>query len=296
MKIGFIIPLLDEYDIEKGYNTIAKACNESKVDFDVIFALNSKLSATFTKIRNVYVENKAVKAFMVDRPVDQHRLITLAMEKCEDYDATVIYSGKEEVNADVIKAFITSYEAGNKIVYLKKVYRGFKKVLSGVKSMFYKLGIKLLGVFKDVNAETDIQLLDMDVVKTINQLPGKNRQLRTLDALLYYTTDIIHLEVDSKEVINQNYCPKDKSYMKNAVVGYTSLGIGCVSAVLSIIALAVKWRWSYIIHILLWLLFVVGIVLALIFNTRKTLTFRAGKNVEPSELVSLKDKIEYYNI
>ncbi len=296
MKFGFIIPLLDEYDIEKGYNTIAKACKETKSNFDVIFALNSKLSATFTKIRNVYVENKAVKAFMVDRPVDQHKLITLAMEKCEDYDATIIYSGKEEINADVIKAFITSYEAGNKIVYLKKVYRGFKKIVTGIKAMFYKLGIKLLGVFKDVNAETDIQLLDADVVKTINQLPGKNRQLRTLDALLYYTTDIIHLEVDSKEVINQNYNPKDKSYMKNAVVGYTSLGVGLVCGILSVIALAVGWKWNYVLHIVLWLFFVIGILLALVFNTRKTLTLRAGKNVEPSELVSLKDKIEYYNI
>ncbi|MBR2468130.1 MAG: hypothetical protein IKB42_03735 [Clostridia bacterium] len=296
MKFGFIVPLLDEYDIEKAYETIAKACKETKANFDLIFALNSKLSAVFTKIRNVYVENKAVKAFMVDRPVDQHKLITLAMEKCEDYDATIIYSGKEEMNADVIKAFITSYEAGNKIVYLKKVYRGFKKVATAIKSMFYKLGIKLLGVYKDINAETDIQLLDADVVKTINQLPGKNRQLRTLDSLLYYTTDIIHLEVDSKEVINPNYNPKDKTYKKNAVVAGVSLGVGLVCAVLSVVALAVKWNWFYMIHVVLWLLFAVGLLLALVFDTRKILTHRAGKNVEPSELVSLKDKIEYYNI
>ena len=84
--------------------------------------------------------------------------------------------------------------------------------------------------------------------------------------------------------------------MKNAVVGYTSLGVGLVSAILSVIAIAVAWKWNYVLHIVLWLLFVVGVLLALVFNTRKTLTHRAGKNVEPSELVSLKDKIEYYNI
>ena len=37
------------------------------------------------------------------------------MEKCEDYDATIIYAGKEEINVDVVKAFITSHQAGNKI-------------------------------------------------------------------------------------------------------------------------------------------------------------------------------------
>ena len=223
MKLGFIIPLLDEYDIEKNFNTIAKSCEDCGVEFDVIFALNSKLNAVFTKIRNTYVEDKRVKAFMVDRPVDHHRLITLSMEECEDYDATVIYSGKEDVNGDVIKAFITSYEAGNKIVYLKKVYRGFKKLLVGFKSIFYKIGIKFLGVFKDLDAENDIQLLDSDVVKTINQLPGKNRQLRTLDSLLYYTTDIIHLEVDSKEVINQNYTVKDKDIKPVAKQEYATV-------------------------------------------------------------------------
>lgn len=295
MKLGFIIPLLDEYDVEKNFETLSKACEECGVDFDVIFALNSKLNAVFTKIRNVYVEDKRVKAFMVDRPVDHHRLITLSMEECEDYDATVIYSGKEDINSDVIKAFITSYEAGNKIVYLKKVYRGFKKLAVAFKSMFYKLGIKLLGVFKDINAENDIQLLDSDVVKTINQLPGKNRQLRTLDSLLYYTTDIIHLEVDSKEVINSNYTLKDKDYIKNASVAFSSLGVGVVSFALTVLALCL-WQWHYLVHILLWVLFGIGMVLFLVFNTRKTLTYRAGKYVEPSEFVTLKDKIEYYNM
>ena len=295
MKIGFIVPLLEEYDVEKNYDALSKACVDCGVQFDIIFALNSKLNAVFTKIRNVYVENKSVKAFMVDRPVDQHKLITLAMEKCEDYDATIIYSGKEDVNPDVVKAFITSYEAGNKIVYLKKVYRGFKKLLVGFKSLLYRIGVKLLGVFKDINAENDIQLLDSDVVKTINQLPGKNRQLRTLDSLLYYTTDIIHLEVDSKETINPSYNVKDKTYVTNATIAYSSLGVGLVSLLLTVLALSL-WNWFYLIHIILWVTFAVGMVLFVVFNTRKTLTLRAGKYVEPSEFVSLKDKIEYYNM
>lgn len=296
MKYSFIIPLLDEYDVVNCQATIDKACKDCNVDFDIIFALNSKLSAMFTKIRNEFIENKKVKAFMVDRPVDQYKLITLAMEKCEDYDATVIYSAKEEINADVVKAFITSHQAGNKIVYLKKVYRGFKKIVEVIKAGFYRLGLKIVNVFRDINAETDIQLLDNDVVKTINQLPGKNRQLRTLDALLYYTTDIIHLEVDSKEVVNPLYTAKDKKYYKNATVTYVSLSVALISALVSILALSCNWKFHFLIHLGLWLFFLIGIILALVFNTRKTLAFRAGTYVEPSEYVALKDKIEYYNM
>ena len=296
MKYGFIVPLLTEYDVKLAFDSVSKACADCGVEYDLIFALNSKLSAMFSKIRNEFKEKKNVKAFMVDRPVDQYKLITLAMEKCEDYDATIIYAGKEEINVDVVKAFITSHQAGNKIVYLRKVYRGFKKLTEAIKASFYKLGIKLLNVFKDVNCETDIQLLDVDVVKTINQLPGKNRQLRTLDSLLYYTTDIIHLEVDSKEPVNQAFTVKDKSYLKNATVAYTSLGVGVVSALVSVLALSLNWNFHILIHLGLWFLLAAGVVLALVFNTRKTLSYRAGTQVEPSEYVALKDKVEYYNM
>ena len=31
------------------------------------------------------------------------------MEKCEDYDATIIYAGKEEINVDVVSGTIKPY-------------------------------------------------------------------------------------------------------------------------------------------------------------------------------------------
>lgn len=296
MKYGFIVPLLTEYDVKLAFDSVSKACADCGVEYNLIFALNSKLSAMFSKIRNEFIENKNVKAFMVDRPVDQYKLITLAMEKCDGFDATIIYAGKEEINVDVVKAFITSHQAGNKIVYLRKVFRGIKKLTEAIKAAFYRLGIKILNVFKDVNCETDIQLLDCDVVKTINQLPGKNRQLRVLDSLLYYTTDVIHLEVDSKEPVNQAFTAKDKSYFRNATVAYVGFGVGIVSVVLSAVAIALKWNFHYLIHCGLGFAFLAGLLLSLVFNTRKTLAYRAGKQVEPSEYVALKDKVEYYNM
>ena len=60
---------------------------------------------------------------------------------------------------------------------------------------------------------------------------------------------------------------KDKSYVKNATVAYTSLGVGFVSVLLSIISLSVGWNWFYLIHIALWVLFLVGLSLFVVFNT-----------------------------
>lgn len=296
MKIGFIIPLMDEFDIEKAYKNIEKACTDCKVEFDVIFSLNAKLNAMFTKIRNTFVENKRVKGFMVDRSINEHKLITIAMEKCENYDATIIYSAKEENNLDVIKAFITSWQAGNKIVYLKKVYRGFKRVTESIKRLIYKIGIKIIGVFKDINAETDIQLLDQDVVKTINQLPSKNRQLRIQDALLYYTTDIIHLEVDPKAKPNPLYSEKEKNVYRNGVAAYVNLGVSLVSIIVSILGLCLPWGFMFYVHIILWVAFGMCGLMFFVFYARKTLASRVGKFVEPSEYVAIKDKIEYYNM
>lgn len=295
MKVGFIIPILDEYDLEVAYKNIEKACKDSNVEFDVIFALNSKVSSVFTKIRNIFVENDKVKAFMTDRPVNEHKLITLAMQECERYDAAVIYSGKEETNVDVMKALITSWQAGNKIVYLRKVYRGFAKITHYIKTAFYKLGIAILGIFKDVCAENDIQLLDNDVVKTINQLPNKNQLLRTLDSLIYYNTDVIHLEVDANEFINPVYTEKDKSFYRNALVSYISLGVAFISAFVSILLLSLQVSLYFLFHIIFWVIFIIGFFVFIVFSTKKVLSSRVGVEFDINELNSLKAKIEYYN-
>ena len=105
--------------------------------------------------------------------------------------------------------------------------------------------------------------------------------------------------IGEKDLIITNeyiYKPYFESYVKNATVAYTSLGVGFVSVLLSIISLSVGWKWFYLIHIALWVLFLVGLSLFVVFNTRKTLTYRAGGYIEPSEFVALKDKIEYYNM
>ena len=113
MKIAFIVPVLDEINIDRTFKRISNSCD---TNFDVYFAINGKLNNLFTQIRSTFANESKVKAFMVDRPVNEHKLITLGMAMTGDYDATIIYSGKEEPNNDVIKAFISSWKAGNKIV------------------------------------------------------------------------------------------------------------------------------------------------------------------------------------
>ena len=171
MKLAFIIPILSECDIAQKHEAIVSACKESDVRYEIIFAFNNKLNNVFSKVRSTFIDDKNVRAFKTNKNVNQHKLITIAMRSCEHYDATIIYSGKETINGDVIKTFITSWKAGNKVVYLKKVYSGLKKIWSSLKNFIYWCGTKLMGVFKDIGAETDIQLLDKDVVITINQLP-----------------------------------------------------------------------------------------------------------------------------
>ena len=96
MKFAFIIPVLDEINLQRTYARISESCADD--DFDIYFAINGKLNSFFTQVRTTFLNESKVKAFMVDRPVNEHKLITLGMEMTEDYDATIIYSGKEEVN------------------------------------------------------------------------------------------------------------------------------------------------------------------------------------------------------
>lgn len=293
MKIAFIVPVLDEINLEKTFNRINEACD---IDHDVFFAINGKLNSFFTQVRSTFLSESSVKAFMVDRPVDEHKLITLGMEMTEDYDATIIYSGKELPNVDVIKAFIASWKAGNKIVYLKKEYSGIKKLGVNLKRSIYKAGIKMLGIFKDRCAETDIQLLDSDVVKTINQLPQKNRQLRVLDSFVGYPTDIIQLEIDGKMKENKNYDEKIKAYKVCGLISIISLVVALSLLVVGILGIALAWEISAIVYITLFVLGVFGLVLSYIYAIKKQLHYRVGQLFELGELKDLSNKMEKYNI
>ena len=296
MKIGFVIPLMADYDIEKAYNNIEKACFDCKVDFEVLFAINSNLNGLFTEIRNQYVENSKVRAFMLNNSVDEHKLITLAMGYCEGYDATIIYSGKEVVNDDVVRAFITSWQAGNKIVYLKKVYTGIKKFWYNIKDFFYRIGMKMIGLFRDIMAENDIQLLDLDVVKTINQLPAKNQQLRTLDSFIGYNSDIIHIEISEKQKEDLAYKTQSKSYFTAKVLCLTFLAVSVIGLVISILAISLKWNMPAYVHVILWAIFVCLGILSFIYNTKRTLACRIGSPINAAELESISEKSEKYNM
>lgn len=293
MKIAFIVPVLSEINLEKTFNKINEACD---IEHDIYFAINGKLNSFFTQVRTTFLNEGRVKAFMVDRPVNEHKLITLGMEMTEDYDATIIYSGKELPNVDVIKAFIASWKAGNKIVYLKKEYSGFKKISVNLKRAIYKMGIKMLGIFNDRCAETDIQLLDSDVVKTINQLPQKNRQLRVLDSFVGYPTDVIQLEIDGKMKENKSYDEKIKAYKVCGIISITSLIVALALIAVAVVGIVLVWQLSAVLYITFFVVGIFGLVLSFVYGIKKQLHFRVGQIFELGELKDLTNKLEKYNI
>lgn len=293
MKIAFIVPVLEEINLEETVNKINEGCD---IDYDIIFAINGKLNSFFAKVRTTYLDNAKVKAFMVDRPINEHKLITLGMEMTGGYDATIIYSAKEEPNVDVIKAFLSSWKAGNKIVYLKKQYSGLKKLWVNFKRAFYSLGTKMLGIFKDRLAETDIQLLDQDVVKTINQLPQKNRQLRVLDSFVGYSVDVIQIELDNKVKENKVYYEKVKAQKICGVISLSSLLVALVCIALGVVAVALSWQMSIVLYFLIFGLGAIGLILAYVYLIKRTLHSRVGEVSELGELNDLRNKLEKYNI
>lgn len=294
MKIAFIVPVLGEINLQKTFSRISESCTDD--DFDIYFAINGKLNSFFTLVRSTFLSESRVKAFMVDRPISEHKLITLGMELTEDYDATIVYSGKELPNKDVIKAFLSSWKAGNKIVYLKKEYSGFKKLWVKLKRAWYSLGIKMLGIFKDRCAETDIQLLDQDVVKTINQLPAKNRQLRVLDSFVGYPIDVIQLEIDSKSKENKLYEEKIKAYKVCSISALSCFLGGLVLIALGVVGIMFSWTIPAVVYILLFCSGLLALILSFVFDTKKNLHLRVGQVNDIPELNDLRNKIEKYNI
>ncbi len=300
MKVVFLLPVMHEYDFKTQYDTIAKTCKELRTDFDVIYILNGNMQKIFADIRNTFIENKAVKAIKMMSDVNEHKLITVGMKYCESYSATIIYSAKEDVNPNVLKAFITSWKSGSKMIYLKKTRTGFKKIFQNMGLSMYNLGIKVLNIYKDFGGETDIQMLDLEVVKTINQLPEKNRQLRTLDCFVGFKSDVISV-VDNKRnkhnvEIAKKYNDISKNYRYSVILWVLSLIIFAVSLGFQITALCLGMDLGLISEILLVAIILASAFVSLIFITRARLSYRIGDFVQVQEINNLDEKAEKYNL
>ncbi len=299
MKVVFLLPVMHEYDFKNQYDSIAKTCKELKTDFDVIYVLNGNMQKIFADIRNNFLDNDNVRAIKMMSDVNEHKLITVGMKYCENYSATIVYSSKEEINVNVIKAFITSWKAGNKIVYLKKTRTGFKKFFQNIGLFFYNLGIKVLNVYKDFGGETDIQLLDLEVVKTINQLPEKNRQLRILDSFVGFQSDVISV-VDNKKTQNTEVAKKYNDISKNYKYSLTfcilTLIIFVIAMAFQIVALSIGFDLGLIGEILLIAIILGSALIGLVFITKARLTYRTGDFVQVQEINNLDEKSEKYNL
>lgn len=295
MKIGVIIPVLSDCDLKKQYSVIKSACDASDVQFDVIYALNNNMNKLFASIRSEFIDVSNVKAIKFVHDINEHKMITIAMKHAEKYNAVVIYSAKEEFNEDVIKAFIASWKAGNKIVHLKKHYTGIKKFWVGLKRLVYKLGIKMLNIFSDRCAENDIQLFDQEVVKTINQLPSKNQQLRVFDSFVGYQTDVIDLRVGKACKVNEIYIAKSRSYGLTKMVSVLSCILGVLCLAFEIIALVLEWKFAFILHMGIIVFALLFLVASFLFLIRAIILFRAGEEFDPVEMKDVMDKCEKYN-
>lgn len=294
MKLGFVIPALNNIDLDKIYADIKEVCEETQVAFEIIFAMNSKSESSFTNVRRIFVENNDVRAIKLDMEVSQHELITIAMKYCEEYSATIIYAAKEDINKVLLSKMITSWKAGNKIVFVKKQQQGFKEFLRRVKEAIYNIGLKIIKVFDDKNAETDIQLLDQEVVSTINQLPIKNRQLRVLDSFIGYTTDVI--VVQDSESKNMEYLAKPKGYMFNFFLSIGLLVAGLTTLLIAILAMVFSWTTALTTHVLIWCSTFVLLTLSYIFQIKTQLLFRVGQVADPNDIKTMFEKAEKYNI
>ena len=154
----------------------------------------------------------------------------------------------------------------------------------------------MLGIFPDRCAETDIQLLDQDVVKTINQLPAKNRQLRVLDSFVGYPVDVIQLEIDGKSKENKLYEEKIKAFHISKATSLSFLLGAIICLAFSIVGIMLKWNIHPVIYITLFAVALLSIIMSFVFTTKKTLHYRIGQAFEIPELNDLRNKLEKYNI
>ena len=153
----------------------------------------------------------------------------------------------------------------------------------------------MLNIFFDRCAENDIQLLDQEVVKTINQLPAKNQQLRVFDSFVGYQTDVIELRVGKACKVNEAYIVKSKGFKTMKLISILSFILGTLFFAFEVVALVLEWKFSFILHLAIIVFALLFFVASFLFLTRATILFRAGEEFDAIEMKEVMDKCEKYN-
>jgi glycosyltransferase involved in cell wall biosynthesis len=176
---SIVIPIYNEEAVvPELYRRLKVVIDSFDAPAEVIFVDDGSADSTFQQLSGLAAADKRVKVLRFSRNFGHQIAISAGIDHASG-DAVVLMDGDLQDPPEVLPKFIERWRAGNDVVYAVRKKRKENVLKRAAYAVFYRLLKKLS--YLDIPLDSgDFCLMDKRVVRTIRQLPERNRFVRGL--------------------------------------------------------------------------------------------------------------------
>ena len=214
--------VLPSYNEEQNIANTAKVLSEflekEQIDYELVFISDGSKDRTYEEIVKAREQNPRIKGAAFSRNFGKEAGIFAGLELTSG-DAVIVMDCDLQHPPTVIPQMWKLWQEGAQVVEGVKSSRGKESLAYKLSAgLFYKIMSKLIGM--DMNASSDLKLLDRQVVNVLLSLPERNTFFRALSFWVGFRTEVVYYEVQERQFGESKWSLF--SLMKYAITNATS--------------------------------------------------------------------------
>lgn len=247
MFLSLVVPSYNEEEnVALFYSEVKKVFADKVKDYEVIFVDDGSKDKTYAELVRLNSENDNVRVISFSRNFGKEAAIYAGLEAARG-DRVCLIDADLQQRPEVVLEMLEEMDKDETVdcvtAYQKKRKEG--KILSGLKSCFYKL-ISRISEVDFVNGASDFRLMKRKMVDAILSMTEHHRFSKGIFAYVGFNTKYIPYEVAKREHGTSKWSLfKLTKYAADGIVSFStaplkiSTGIGFLSSLSAIIYLIV---------------------------------------------------------
>lgn len=176
-KISVVFPVFNEADnLKMLYQQVKQACNQSNIDYEMIFVDNGSTDNSLHLIKELRKEDKRIVYVSLSRNFGHQGALFAGMSYCAG-DAVITMDADLQHPPSLIPRMIDLWRNGAEVVYTSKKNADLSIFLNFCVRSFYLIISRLSRLQLDFG-QSDFRLLDRKVLNVILKMPEYHKFLR----------------------------------------------------------------------------------------------------------------------
>jgi glycosyltransferase involved in cell wall biosynthesis len=245
MKLSLVIPCYNEEgNVEKFVSETRRVFGDEVTDYEFVFVNDGSRDGTYGKLRRLYEENRDIQVITFSRNFGKESAIYAGLSKARGDLVCLIDADlqqRPEVVLEMLRVMEEKPETDCVTAYQKK--RRERRLISGIKSIFYKLINKISDV-DFVNGASDFRLMRRSMVDAILTMTEFHRFSKGIFSYVGFNTEYIPYQVEKRESGETKWSfRKLFRYALDGIFGFSTMPlkistfIGFISSAASVIYL-----------------------------------------------------------